>query len=28
LEKALADLREAAHEVRLLGLYPAAQNRS
>jgi prephenate dehydratase len=28
LEKALAELREAAHEVRLLGLYPAAQNRS
>jgi prephenate dehydratase len=28
LEKALAELREAAHEVRVLGLYPAAQNRS
>jgi len=27
LEKALAELREAAHEVRVLGLYPAAQNR-
>jgi prephenate dehydratase len=28
LEKALAELREAAHEVRVLGLYPAAQNRA
>ena len=28
LEKALAELREAAHEVRVLGLYPAAQIRS
>jgi prephenate dehydratase len=28
LEQALRELREAAHEVRVLGLYPAAQNRS
>jgi prephenate dehydratase len=27
LEQALQELREAAHEVRVLGLYPAAQNR-
>jgi prephenate dehydratase len=27
LEKSLRELREAAHEVRVLGLYPAAQNR-
>ena len=28
LEKALHEVREAAHEVRVLGLYPAAKNRS
>jgi prephenate dehydratase len=28
LEQALREVREAAHEVRVLGLYPAAQNRS
>jgi len=28
LEAALREVREAAHEVRVLGLYPAAQNRS
>ncbi len=28
LEKALGELREAAHEVRVLGLYPAAKNRT
>jgi prephenate dehydratase len=28
LEKALAELREAAHEVRVLGLYPAAKSRT
>jgi len=28
LERALSELREAAHEVRVLGLYPAAKNRS
>jgi prephenate dehydratase len=28
LEKALGESREAAHEVRVLGLYPAAQNRA
>jgi prephenate dehydratase len=28
LETALSEVREAAHEVRVLGLYPAAQNRS
>jgi len=28
LETALRELREAAHEVRVLGLYPAAQNRA
>jgi prephenate dehydratase len=28
LEQALSEVREAAHEVRVLGLYPAAQNRS
>jgi prephenate dehydratase len=28
LEQALSELREAAHEVRVLGLYPAAKNRS
>jgi prephenate dehydratase len=28
LEEALSELREAAHEVRVLGLYPAARNRT
>ncbi len=28
LEQALRELREAAHEVRVLGLYPAAKNRT
>jgi prephenate dehydratase len=28
LEQALSEVREAAHEVRVLGLYPAAKNRS
>src|SRR5260370_20588776 len=28
LEQALREVRAAAHEVRVLGLYPAAQNRS
>jgi prephenate dehydratase len=28
LEQALREVRDAAHEVRILGLYPAAQNRS